>query len=133
MCIYIHQSSLKTRELNSAVFFKTWLVFVQYVRQAAYCKEQKKENKKVIQIISFGLNNKRTPNGNSSTSQEGLLFTPPSITTSWQMGSVQATTDAKFSASAAVCPCHSGREDREWPEPTAPRSSLAHCEGNSWG
>lgn len=40
----------------------------------------------------------------TSTSQEGLEFTPPSITTSWQMGSreMQTCTDAKFSAYAAV-------------------------------
>lgn len=59
---------------------------------------------KFKKIISFELNNKGAPNGNSSTSQEGLEFTPPSITTSWQMGSrvMQASLDAKFSAYAAI-------------------------------
>lgn len=50
------------------------------------------------------MNNKEAPNGNSSTGPEGLQFTPPSITTSWQVGSrvIQAFLDVKFSASASV-------------------------------
>lgn len=50
------------------------LVYICTVCQAGslLLREKKENNKKFQKMISFELNNKAAPNGNSSTSQEGL-------------------------------------------------------------
>lgn len=50
------------------------LVYICTVCQAGslLLREKKENNKKFQKMISFELNNKGAPNGNSSTSQEGL-------------------------------------------------------------
>ena len=96
------------------------LVYICTVCQAGslLLREKKENNKKFQKMISFELNNKGAPNGNSSTSQEGLQFTPPSITTSWQMGSrvMHSCVDAKFSTYAAVfvLAIQGGRTGSSW-------------------
>lgn len=54
------------------------LVYICTVCQAgSLLLREKRKIIKNFKMISFELNNKAAPNGNSSTSQEGLQFTPP--------------------------------------------------------
>ena len=126
---FVHMySSLQcsNSRIKLRLFFN--LVYICTVCQAGslLLREKKENNKKFQKMISFELNNKGAPNGNSSTSQEGLSTIHHHHLADGLKSNALLRRCQVLCLCSNLCPCHPGWEDREWLEPTVPRSSTSH-------